>query len=76
MMAISLVQPADLLKTRMQLLGPVGRKVSAFTVAKDIVKKEGFLGFYVGLSAALFRQATYTTSRLGFFNVMFDMHRT
>uniref|UniRef100_A0A2A4JKN9 Mitochondrial 2-oxoglutarate/malate carrier protein n=1 Tax=Heliothis virescens TaxID=7102 RepID=A0A2A4JKN9_HELVI len=76
MMAIAVVQPADLLKTRMQLLGPAGRDLSAFTVAQDIVRNEGFKGFYTGLSAALFRQATYTTGRLGCFNVMFDMYKT
>uniref|UniRef100_A0A2A4JL82 Mitochondrial 2-oxoglutarate/malate carrier protein n=1 Tax=Heliothis virescens TaxID=7102 RepID=A0A2A4JL82_HELVI len=76
MMAISVVQPADLLKTRMQLLGPAGRNLSAFAVARNIVRNEGFKGFYTGLSAALFRQATYTTGRLGCFNVMFDMYKT
>ncbi|CAH0588840.1 unnamed protein product [Chrysodeixis includens] len=75
MMAITCVQPADLLKTRMQLLGPAGRNTSVFTVANDIVKKEGVMGFYVGLSAALFRQATYTTGRLGVFNGLFDYHK-
>ncbi|KAF9418195.1 hypothetical protein HW555_004901 [Spodoptera exigua] len=75
MMAISLVQPADLLKTRMQLLGPAGKNMTFIQVARDIVKKEGVLGFYVGLSAALLRQATYGTGRLGCFNAMFDWHK-
>ncbi|XP_022835147.1 mitochondrial 2-oxoglutarate/malate carrier protein-like isoform X2 [Spodoptera litura] len=74
MLAICVVQPADLLKTRMQLLGPTGQHMSAFAVAKQILKKEGMLGFYTGISAALLRQATYTTARLGFFKVMFDIH--
>ncbi|XP_063895324.1 mitochondrial 2-oxoglutarate/malate carrier protein [Helicoverpa armigera] len=76
MMAISIVQPADLLKTRMQLLGPAGRNLSAFALARDIVKYEGVRGFYGGLTAALFRQATYTTGRLGCFNVMFDTYKS
>lgn len=75
MLAICCVQPADLLKTRMQLLGPAGRNLSVFTVAGQILKNEGFFGFYVGLSAALFRQATYTTGRLGVFNGLFDIHK-
>ncbi|XP_050549777.1 mitochondrial 2-oxoglutarate/malate carrier protein isoform X8 [Spodoptera frugiperda] len=75
MMGISVVQPADLLKTRMQLLGPAGKNASFVGVAKEIVRKEGILGFYVGLSAALLRQATYGTGRLGCFNAMFDWHK-
>ncbi|KAJ8715302.1 hypothetical protein PYW08_005283 [Mythimna loreyi] len=73
MMAISIVQPADLLKTRMQLLGPSGK---LYSTTVDIVTKEGYLAFYSGLSAALFRQATYTTGRLGVFNALFDMYKT
>ncbi|CAH0694785.1 unnamed protein product [Spodoptera exigua] len=69
------IQPADLLKTRMQLLGPAGKNMTFIQVARDIVKKEGVLGFYVGLSAALLRQATYGTGRLGCFNAMFDWHK-
>ncbi|KAF9803941.1 hypothetical protein SFRURICE_000479 [Spodoptera frugiperda] len=75
MMGISVVQPADLLKTRMQLLGPAGKNASFVGVARDIARKEGILGFYVGLSAALLRQATYGTGRLGCFNAMFDWHK-
>ncbi|CAH1639326.1 unnamed protein product [Spodoptera littoralis] len=75
MMGITIVQPADLLKTRMQLLGPAGKNASLLKVAGDILRKEGILGFYVGLSAALLRQATYGTGRLGCFNAMFDWHK-
>ncbi|KOB66316.1 putative Mitochondrial 2-oxoglutarate/malate carrier protein [Operophtera brumata] len=76
MLATSVVQPADLLKTRMQLLGPAGKNMSTITVAKDIIKKEGPLGLYTGISAALFRQATYTTGRLGVFNVLSDNYKS
>lgn len=37
------------------------------TVAKNIIKQDGFGGLYKGLSAGLLRQATYTTARLGIF---------
>ncbi|XP_026495756.1 mitochondrial 2-oxoglutarate/malate carrier protein-like [Vanessa tameamea] len=67
MMGICVVQPADLVKTRMQLSGPSGKK-SVLGVVGDILSKEGVSGFYTGLSAALFRQATYTTGRLGCYN--------
>ncbi|KAF9804549.1 hypothetical protein SFRURICE_014457 [Spodoptera frugiperda] len=76
MLAVCVVQPADLLKTRMQLLGPAGKDLSVFRVAKDVFKAEGVRGFYMGMSAALLRQATYTTARLGFFKVLFDIHKT
>lgn len=75
MMAICIVQPADLLKTRMQLMGPAGKDATFLSVARNIVRNEGFLGFYTGLSAALLRQATYGTGRLGAFNGIFDMYK-
>ncbi|XP_052743400.1 mitochondrial 2-oxoglutarate/malate carrier protein-like [Bicyclus anynana] len=73
MMGISVVQPADLVKTRMQLMGPKGDK-SVISTISGILKNEGISGFYKGLSAALFRQATYTTSRLGVFNSLNDFY--
>lgn len=39
-------------------------------VAGDIVAKDGFGALYKGLSAGLLRQATYTTARMGIFNVL------
>ncbi|PZC81083.1 mitochondrial 2-oxoglutarate/malate carrier protein [Helicoverpa armigera] len=75
MLAICVVQPADLLKTRMQLLGKKGKEMGLANVAKSIIKHEGIFGFYVGLSAALLRQATYGTGRLGAFNALFDLHK-
>lgn len=73
MFATCVVQPMDLIKTRMQLAGPKG---SIGEVVGGIMKTEGVLGFYNGLSAALFRQATYTTGRLGCFNAVFDYYQT
>ncbi|CAH4029886.1 unnamed protein product [Pieris brassicae] len=55
MFAICVVQPMDLIKTRMQLAGPKG---SIGEVVGGIMKSDGVFGFYNGLSAALFRQAT------------------
>lgn len=42
-------------------------------VAKDIIAKDGAGGLYKGLSAGLLRQATYTTARLGIFQIFSDM---
>lgn len=39
-------------------------------MAKDIIAKDGFFSLYKGLNAGLLRQATYTTTRLGIFQVI------
>lgn len=72
MAATLVVQPLDLIKTRMQLSGG-GR--SSFAVAREIVAKEGFLTVYSGISAGLLRQATYTTTRLGTYTYLLDVYR-
>ena len=41
-------------------------------VAKQIVAQDGFGALYKGLSAGLLRQATYTTARLGIYQVFSD----
>ncbi|XP_045537078.1 mitochondrial 2-oxoglutarate/malate carrier protein [Papilio machaon] len=74
MMAASVVHPADLVKTRMQLLGPKV-KLSTMTVVQRIARKEGILGFYSGLSASLCRQATYTAGRTGCFYSLLDFYK-
>jgi len=70
MLATLFIQPIDMVKVRIQL--QEGGKVNAnpLAVAKDIVAKEGFMTLYNGLSAALLRQATYTTARLGLFRTI------
>ncbi|KAL0822036.1 hypothetical protein ABMA28_005408 [Loxostege sticticalis] len=75
MMAISIVQPADLVKTRMQLRGPGEKRMTFLGMTRDIVNKEGVRGLYTGLTAALFRQATYGTGRLGCFNGLMDIYK-
>ncbi|CAH0694782.1 unnamed protein product [Spodoptera exigua] len=72
MAATCVVQPLDLIKTRMQLSG--GSRTS-FAVAGEIVAREGFVALYTGLSAGLLRQATYTTTRLGVYNYLFDAYK-
>lgn len=39
-------------------------------MAQDIIAKDGFGSLYKGLNAGLLRQATYTTARLGIFQVI------
>ncbi|XP_055006025.1 mitochondrial 2-oxoglutarate/malate carrier protein [Boleophthalmus pectinirostris] len=69
------VQPLDLVKNRMQLAGQ-GTKAreykTSFHCLLSILKNEGVRGVYTGLSAGLLRQATYTTTRLGIYTILFE----
>ncbi|XP_067879701.1 mitochondrial 2-oxoglutarate/malate carrier protein [Heterodontus francisci] len=69
------VQPLDLVKNRMQLSGQGGRSKeykTSFHALTTILKAEGIGGIYTGLSAGLLRQATYTTTRLGIYTILFE----
>ncbi|KAM3177036.1 hypothetical protein ACTXT7_005293 [Hymenolepis weldensis] len=75
MMATCVVQPLDLVKTRMQISGEGGAAKAynnTFHALSSIVRQEGALKLYTGLSAALLRQATYTTARLGIYTSLFE----
>ena len=69
------VQPLDLVKNRMQMSGEAGgakaHKTSLHAIT-NIVKTEGVVGMYNGLSAGLLRQATYTTTRMGIYQTLFE----
>jgi solute carrier family 25 (mitochondrial oxoglutarate transporter), member 11 len=77
--ATCVVQPLDLIKTRLQISGQ-GGSAKEYTGTLDafakIVKREGFSNLYKGLSAALLRQATYTTTRLGTYTYLNDTYKT
>ncbi|XP_058809671.1 mitochondrial 2-oxoglutarate/malate carrier protein-like [Phymastichus coffea] len=70
MAATCFVQPLDLIKNRMQLSGT---KTSTVQVISSIMKNEGLMAMYSGLSAGLMRQATYTTTRLGIYTWLFEL---
>lgn len=71
--ATCFVQPLDLIKNRMQLIGADGgKKVSSFGVVQQIIKSEGVFALYNGLSAGLLRQASYTTVRMGAYNSLVE----
>ena len=70
MAATCFVQPLDLIKNRMQLSGT---KTSTVKVVSSILKNEGVMAMYSGLSAGLMRQATYTTTRLGIYTWLFEI---
>lgn len=71
--ATCVVQPLDLVKNRMQLLGAEGgKRVTSFQVIGQVVKNEGLFALYAGLSAGLLRQASYTTVRMGVYTSLVD----
>lgn len=71
--ATCVVQPLDLIKNRMQLLGAEGgKKASSVTVVSQLIKSEGPLALYTGLSAGLLRQASYTTVRMGVYTSLIE----
>ncbi|XP_003386705.1 PREDICTED: mitochondrial 2-oxoglutarate/malate carrier protein-like isoform X2 [Amphimedon queenslandica] len=77
MTATVFVQPLDLVKNRMQLSG-VGSSMkehkTSLHVLSRIVRNEGIFAVYNGLSAGLLRQATYSTTRLGVFQMLMDRY--
>lgn len=65
--AATVSHPLDLTKTRLQNLKGKG-KTGMFSTMVKIASKEGPLRLYAGLSAALLRQATYSTVRFGVYD--------
>lgn len=71
--ATCVVQPLDLVKNRMQLIGADGgKRVTSVSVIKQLIKTEGPLALYTGLSAGLLRQASYTTVRMGVYTSLVE----
>ncbi|KAJ1565893.1 hypothetical protein HK096_007654, partial [Nowakowskiella sp. JEL0078] len=77
MTATAIIQPIDMVKVRIQLEGGVaGASTNPITVGARVVRQEGFLALYKGLSAGLLRQATYTTARLGLYSTFENFAKT
>jgi solute carrier family 25 oxoglutarate transporter 11 len=79
MIATTCIQPIDMIKVRIQLLGEGGGKIETknpFKVTSQIIAKDGFFSLYRGLSAGLLRQATYTTARMGLFRTISNSMQT
>ncbi|CAN7116770.1 unnamed protein product [Brassica rapa subsp. narinosa] len=70
MVAESVTFPIDLTKTRMQLHGyapgsaSAAHRVGAIGVVSEIMRQEGMMGFYKGLSPAILRHLFYTPIRI------------
>ena len=71
MTASSITHPIDLVKVRMLLYGELQKNTySRLSIFKNIFKKEGIRGMYNGVSAALFRQSLFSTSRFGIYDII------
>lgn len=67
MVAETTTFPIDLIKTRLQLHGeslPSSQPTSAFRVALGIIREQGPIGLYKGLSPAIIRHMFYTPIRI------------
>ncbi len=71
MAAICMVYPSDVVKTRLQLSSMAQYK-NSLDALFGIARVEGMSALYSGLSAGLLRQATYTTAKLGVYNVILN----
>ncbi|ETV80794.1 hypothetical protein H257_06270 [Aphanomyces astaci] len=67
MVATACVQPIDMVKVQIQSRTAVA---SPFAIVRELVGSQGVTALYTGLGAGLLRQATYTTARLGIFDVL------
>ncbi|XP_065651853.1 mitochondrial 2-oxoglutarate/malate carrier protein [Hydra vulgaris] len=77
MCASSIVHPLDLIKTRMQMSGIGERREhrSIVHTFMSVMRREGPLAFYNGISATLFRNASYTSVRLGVFTNLKEYYK-
>ncbi|CAF3941083.1 unnamed protein product [Rotaria sordida] len=78
MTATLFVHPMEVVKNRMQMSGEGGgvrEYKTTFHASRAIHRSGGLSGIYAGLSAGLFRTATYTTARLGIYQVLLERFR-
>ncbi|XP_021190366.3 mitochondrial dicarboxylate carrier [Helicoverpa armigera] len=65
--AACVTHPLDLLKVQMQT--QKGKNISMFQLVGIVVRNQGILGLYNGISASLLRQLTYSTARFGIYEM-------
>lgn len=65
------VHPFDVAKVQMQINKEAGATLTS--TCRDMMATNGVKGLYAGLNFALWRQATYTTSRMGLYDVIAPM---
>ncbi|CAL1298413.1 unnamed protein product [Larinioides sclopetarius] len=66
--AACITHPLDLLKVHLQT--HQGAKLSVIKITGNIIRQQGVLALYNGLSASLLRQLTYSTTRFGIYEVV------
>ncbi|ETV97866.1 hypothetical protein H310_09193 [Aphanomyces invadans] len=69
MVATACIQPMDMVKVQIQSRAATA-VTSPLAIACELVGSKGVSALYTGLGAGLLRQATYTTARLGIFDVL------
>ncbi|KAM4597947.1 mitochondrial dicarboxylate carrier [Polymixia lowei] len=69
--ATCLTHPLDLIKVHLQTQQEARMKMRGMTVS--VVRREGYLALYSGLSASLCRQMTYSLSRFAIYETVRDM---
>jgi len=62
------VHPFDVAKVQMQINQTAGATLTS--TCRTILASEGISGLYAGLQFAMWRQGTYTTSRMGLYDVL------
>jgi len=70
------IQPMDMIKVRIQVAAAEGKPTNPITIGAQIVKTDGPMALYSGLSAGLTRQVIYTGARLGLYDTFTDMVKT
>ncbi|KAM3964501.1 dicarboxylate carrier 1 [Aphomia sociella] len=65
--AACITHPLDLLKVQMQT--QKGKNISMLKVTGVVIRNQGILGLYNGISASLLRQLTYSTARFGIYEM-------
>ncbi|CAH0397893.1 unnamed protein product [Chilo suppressalis] len=65
--AACVTHPLDLLKVQMQT--QKGKNISMLKLTGIVIKNQGILGLYNGISASLLRQLTYSTARFGIYEM-------
>lgn len=68
-MAACLTHPLDLLKVHLQT-AKSSKEFNLFKRTVKIIEVQGYSALYNGLTASLFRQLTYSTTRFGLYEIL------
>jgi len=71
--ATTSIKPIDIVKVRIQLGAAEGGSTSPVEIAKTMMRNEGPMSFWNGISAGYLRQVLYTGTRLGLYDIFTSM---